>query len=183
MLLAVIVAFAVLLPRLGEGSHAAAELPDTLPGGWTSLEDLDVPEGAPDDFLEQQAAAVDYVRDTLAEVYDDGTAFRAYATEDRASFATLTVFESTGGAFTAPDGILSDPEALGLDKAPVELVREGDALCVVNNQTGQSGQPSDPEAPPLSVNCQLTAGGQTYQIGTQQLSVAEAVELLEAAAG
>lgn len=183
VLLAVLFVFAVLLPRAAGGSHggSVAALPDTLPGGWTALETLDPPEGAGDDFAEQQQSAVDFVGQALDDVYDEDTAFRAYTTEDFSSFVTVTVFAAPGGAFGPPNGV-ADPETLQLDKAPVELVREGDAVCVVNNQTGQPGQPSDPAALPLGVSCQLSEGGQTFQIGSQQLSVDETVELLEAVA-
>lgn len=178
-----LVAFAVLLPRAAGGSHggSVAELPDTLPGGWIALEEAAPPEGAAEDFAEQRQAAIDFVGQTLDDVYDVGTAFRAYATEDLSNVITVMAFAAPGGAFGPANGV-SDPEPQGLDKAPIELVREGDAVCVVTNQPGQPGQPSDPAAMPLAVSCQLSEGGQTYQIGSQQLSVEETVELLEAVA-
>ncbi len=62
------------------------------------------------------------------------------------------------------------------------MQRVGDAVCSVNyGQPVAAGQPIDPTVAPLTVRCQQGAGGRTYDLSTQGLSVEEAVEVLDAA--
>ena len=81
----------------------------------------------------------------------------------------------------APPNGVADPALFGLDRAPVELVRQGGAVCIVNYQSAaQSGQaPQGDPAQPLSVSCQSTVGGDTVQVGSQGMTVAATVALLD----
>lgn len=169
--LGLVVVFAVALPKIE--SDESISLPATLPGGWTSVElvgsasdDPQQPEG----YADQQQQALDYVRDGLDDVYDVPTTFRAYTTQEQDAFLTVSVIGAPGGAFT-PDGF-ADPELVGLERAPVELIRDGDAVCVVNWQS------ASPDEPPLHVSCQLSQDGRTIQVGVSTVSVEDAVDLI-----
>lgn len=185
LLLALVAAFAIGLPRLTEEQPPGdVSLPDTLPGGWTALALVGGPKGTdPAQYAAQQTRAVSYVNKVLGGVYAKPTGFQAYINDARDNLVTLTIFDAAGGAFAPPNGV-ADPKLLGLDRAPVELTREGDAVCIASYQSAaQSGQApqGDPDQP-LSVSCQTTRSAQTVQLGSQGLSVAETVALLDVAA-
>lgn len=164
-MLALVVGFAVGLPKVESEGVESAALPAELPGGWVALESLDG----------SQAGAIDYVNGVLGSVYaGEPTEFRAYANEGQQALITATVFAASGGAFAPANGV-ADPELLGLDRAPVELTRNGDAVCV---SSYQSGAQSSGEDPPLSVSCQESHEGRTVQIGSQGLSIDDTVALL-----
>ncbi|MCY7396976.1 MAG: hypothetical protein LH468_12670 [Nocardioides sp.] len=182
LLLVAMAGFAIGLPRLAQDeASSGVSLPDTLPGGWTAIERAGGPDGADDaEFTAQQAQAVTYVNEVLGGVYDEPTGFQAYVNDARDSLVTVTVFDAAGGAFAPANGV-ADPALFGLDRAPVELTREGDAVCIANYQSAaQSGQApqGDPDQP-LSVSCQTTQGAQTVQLGSQGMSVGDTVELLD----
>jgi hypothetical protein len=191
-LLGLLVAFAVALPESAQSTKSAAatdaaapiSLPDTLPGGWTSV-DVVGPKGADPaqtkEFTANQTKALSYVTDALDKVYDVPTAFRVYATSDLSRYVTLTAWAAPGGAF-GPNG-LNDPELSGLARAPVELVRVRDSVCTVNWAPVPAGQPIDPATKPTGVECQLSEAGRTFQIGAGPMTAEETVKLLEAAAG
>lgn len=182
--LAAVAAFAVLLPEAqGEdsassaSSGAAVELPDTLPGEWTAVDLASAADGADGAGAEQLAsrkAAVDYVNDVYADVYDEPVAFRVYSDQELAQFVIVTVFSGEGGAFGPPNG-LADPEAQQLARASTELVRVDDAVCVANYEPVPAGQ--DAEGAPLAVTCQLPADGHTVQVATNEQSVDDTVAL------
>ena len=169
-------AFAIFLPE-GEGDAGeAVALPDALAGGWTAV---DLPSAADDadtdgQQLESRRAAVDYVNEVYADVYDEPVAFRVYSDEELAKFAIVTVYTGDGGAFGPPNG-LADPESQQLARASTELVRADDAVCVANYQPVPEGQ--DASAAPLSVTCQLPAEGHTIQVATNELSVDDTAAL------
>lgn len=206
VLLGLMVAFTVGLPHVtgdndsagGSGGDAAAALPATLAGGWTAL----VPAGKGDDASaspsadpsadpsaaasdeDQNRAALAYVNATLDKVYDESTQFQAYVSKAGDQIVTATLFDAAGGAFAPPNGV-ADPTSYGLDRAPVELTRVGDAVCIANYQSGTpSGgaeQPADPT--PLAVSCQEQHAGSTVQLGSTQMSVDDTVKLLDDVVG
>lgn len=184
--LVLLAGFAIGLPRVvGEPAGPTLDLPDRLPGGWTALELAAGGDQAgatrDEEYAAQQAQAVAYVNEVLGGVYEQGsTAFRAYVDESLDNLVTVTVFDAPGGAFAPPNGV-ADPALFGLDRAPVELTREGDAVCISNYQSAaQSGQaPQGDPGVPLSVSCQSPRGEQTVQVGSQDMAVADTVALLD----
>jgi hypothetical protein len=177
VLLALVVAFAVGLPKASgepeEGGATAqlATLPDTLPGGFVDLAGVGGPQGG-------DSAAIDYVNQVLGEVYpDEPTEFRVYVDQERQALLTVTLFAADGGAFFPPNGV-ADPQALGLDRAPTELVRQGEAVCEASYQSGAPGAASGGDEEPLAVSCQQPHDGTTVQIGSQGIGVDETVDLL-----
>lgn len=177
--------FAIGLPRVsGSETASSLTLPDTLPGGWTALELAAAGDqaGAAEDeqYAAQQAQAVAYVNEVLGGVYDEGTSFQAYVDESLENLVTVTLFDAAGGAFSPANGV-ADPALFGLDRAPVELTRQGGAVCIANYQSAaQSGQaPQGDPAQPLSVSCQATEGEETLQVGSQGMSVDDTVALLD----
>jgi hypothetical protein len=173
--LAVFVVFGVLLPELTEDD--AVELPDALPGGWVAADIApNTTEGGSDTDAREQAT--EYVRKVYADVYDDPVAFRAYTDADLSTFVVVTVFTSDGGAFGPPNGV-ADPEQLGLKRAPTELVRHDDVLCVANYQPlSEDAEDTDDADVPLGVSCQFPTGGLTIQLATNGLSVDDTVDLV-----
>ncbi len=178
--LGAVVLFAVALPKMAEPD--AAELPDTLTGGWVAVDVATPPggatEGAGSASAESQREATDYVRDIYEEMYDEPLAFRAYTDTDFSSFAVVTVFTSDGGAFGPPNGV-GDPEELELRRATTELVRDGDVVCIANYRavSVEEDEPEDADEP-LGVSCQLPTDGHTIQLATNGLGVDETVDLV-----
>lgn len=171
--LGAVAAFAIGLPEAsGEGRVA---LPERLPGGLAAV---DVPSGAdePQEVLDRQQDAVEYVQDRYAEVYDEPVAFRVYADEEFERYAVVTVFPGESEAFGPPNGI-PDPAAQGLARAQTELVREGDAVCIASYQPVPEGEDADED--PLGVTCQLPADGHTVQVTSNRASVEDAAGLTE----
>lgn len=177
--------FAIGLPKLSKGQESAqaanVTLPDALPGGWKALELVAAPDGSDSAaYQEQQRKAVDFVNRTLNSVYDRPAAFQAYLSPTFDNLVTVTLFDSTGGAFAPANGV-ADATLFGLERAPVELTRVGDAVCIANYQSaapapGAAATPTDGK--PLSVSCQAPAGEETAQIGSQGMSVDDTVTLL-----
>lgn len=173
--LAIVVAFAVLLPET-TGGDDEVELPDALPGGWIAADVATPADGASTtDAIEK---ATEYVRSVYADVYDDPVAFRAYTDAGLSTFVVVTVFTSSGGAFGPPNGV-ADPEAVGLQRATTELVREGDAVCISNYQpVAVDDEDTEGSDVPVGVSCQLPGEELTVQLATNGLSVDDTVELM-----
>jgi hypothetical protein len=164
--LAVFVVFGVLLPELTEDE--VVELPDALPGGWIAA-DLAPAVDADDASAADRERATDYINDVYADVYTEPVTVRAYTDKELSSFAVVTVFTSDGGAFGPPYGVI-DPRVRGLERAPVELVRRGDVMCMAT-------YPEDAEVP-TSVGCQLPVGGHTIQVYSNLPSLDDTVDLV-----
>ena len=182
VMLGLIVLLTVGLPRWTGGGEA--ELPAELPGGWTATDALD-PDDLPESAGEQAAEYVDrqvqqreYVEETYAEVYDEPPAFRTYTDESFQRFALVTVFEGGGGSFAPPQGVV-DPEVVGLERAPIELVHRGDSLCAVDYQAVATGEGTEETEQPQSITCQRTSGERTVQLATQGVTVDDTFALLE----
>jgi len=186
VVLGLLVVLAVALPKAqgdtgGSGSSsAAAELPATLPGGWTATDALDPADlpaeaGVDETAIERQAERRAYAEQAYGEVYDEAPAFRTYTDDTLQKYALVTVFSGEGHAF-APGDPPVDAEAEGLARSTSELVREGDALCAVNYQPTAAGQDA---GAPSSISCQLPTAGQTVQLQTQGVTVDEAFALLD----
>jgi len=191
LLLVVVVAFAVVLPRIDaapESSDDAAadapsgsvELPDALPDGLVAQDSgrLPTPPGADAaQFQEQlrdfQANAVD----GFTDLFGVGAAFRVYASEDGAKQALVTVLDTPPGLF-APDGPPVDPELAGVARPATQLVSAGGAVCALNwGQPVPEGQPV-PDGDPLLTRCQLGSGGRTFEMAGSGMAVEEIVSTL-----
>ncbi|WP_205473363.1 hypothetical protein [Nocardioides sp. SYSU D00038] len=178
LVLGVVVGLAVGLPRLYDEDGGSVDLPDELAGGWSAVDTVGPGGDDAAEYAETQATATEYVQDTYRDVYDAPVGFRAYADEERQRFVIATVFPGPGRAFGPPNGI-ADPEVIRTKRAPTELVREDDAVCVVNWEAVSADDDSQPEPEtPLGVSCQAPAGERTVQVSTSQQSVDDTVELL-----
>lgn len=179
VVLALLVGLAVGLPK-AEGDTAATVLPDTLPGGWTATDVLDVADvpaesGITEEAIQRQADRRAYAEARFAEAYDDAPSFRTYVDETLQKFVLVTVFVGEGQAFL-PGEPPVDPEAEGLARSNTELVREGDALCSVSYQPVPAGQET---GDPAAVSCQQPVDGQTVQLQTQGVSLDDTFALLD----
>ena len=172
VLLGVIVLLTVGLPRWTGGGES--DLPAELPGGWTATDALD-PDDLPESAGEQDA---EYVEESYAEVYDEPPVFRTYTDDSFQRFALVTVFEGGRGCFAPPQGVV-DPEAVGLERAPIELVHRGDSLCAVDYQAVATGEGTEETEQPQSITCQRTSGERTVQLATQGVTVDDTFALLE----
>lgn len=188
VLLGLVAAFAIVLPRVVDGEEPATSaeqlaLPDTLPHGLAA-EDLADP-GA-DDQAREFADRVEEVQDSAAEgleeLYDVPAAVRGYASDDGGLQATVTVVGMEPGLFD-PHGPPIDPAVLGLERSVYELERVDGAVCDVFWQgVVAQGEPVDESAVPASVQCQLGADGRTYEFLGSGLTAEQAVDALRAAA-
>ena len=76
-----------------------------------------------------------------------------------------------------------DPSAIGVTRAPSELVKVDDAVCSVSWPAEvPEGTAVDPKVEPQGVRCQMGAGDRTYELSSQGLTVEETVSSLEAVA-
>lgn len=188
IVLGLLLVLAVALPK-AEGASESTEpdesagpaaLPDTLPGGWTATDALDlatVPEdsGVDAEAIQRQADRRAFAEEAYAEVYDEAPSFRSYTDETLRSFALVTVFAGESTAFL-PGEPPVDPEQEGIARSNTELVREGDALCSVSYQVVAAGQDS---GEPTTVGCQQPVAGQTVQLQTQGTTLDDTFALLD----
>jgi hypothetical protein len=187
VLLGLLVVLAVALPK-AEGATdtepaeaaTAADLPDTLPGGWTATDALQVDElpaeaGVDEAAIQRQADSRAYAEQVYADVYDDVPAFRVYTDDTLQRYALVTVFVGESRAFLPGEPPI-DPEAVGAANTNTELRREGDALCSVSNQVVAAGQQA---GEPTSVSCQQPVAGQTVQVETQGVTLDDTFAFLD----
>ena len=199
VLLAGVFAFTVLVPKIGDDAEQAAgadessstqtaagpvELPDKI---GAKLVAVDVGTLPPDlaqrfgdlDALKKQEAAI---ADGLDDVFAAPGAFRVYAASDGSAVAQVTALDRAPGLF-APDALPVDPSAIGVTRAPSELVKVDDAVCSVSWPAEvPEGTAVDPKVEPQGVRCQMGAGDRTYELSSQGLTVEETVSSLEAVA-
>ncbi len=161
LLVAAVIAAALLIERATDGD---IDLPESLPGGLRA--DGDLP-----------AAAVVAERN-LEETLDATVTLGTYRDDNDESDATLTVIDAEAGPF-APDGPQPAPEALGLERASTELVREGDVLCRLAWGKSVAEGATAPDEDPVALYCQLGADGRTYWLNARGISVDDAVEILD----
>ena len=179
--LGVLIVLAVALPKLSGDEASAAggsgeiSLPDTLPGGYTVVEqaigELD-PQGA-----EREAANAAYTDAQLDEFSDAPVATRTYLAEDQQSFVAVQVV-GAGGTFQLPLALV-DPEQFGLAKSPTELVEGGeDVLCQLNwgqVPVEQADQLGDPQ----QVSCEYVTDEVQVRVSGSGVSVEETQTLLD----
>jgi len=187
VVLALLVVFAVLLPRTtddGSGAQEPLELPDTLPGGYTAADLGDAFSGRYDadqaaTLADRQAAARDHADEVLADVYEHSAETRTYASEDLSTAVFVQAFRAGGGAF-APETI-SEEGAAATGGATQELVREGDAVCIVQRAAADPTTGAPPSEVPSYVACQRSEEDLTVQASAASLSAEDLVALVDAA--
>lgn len=181
VVLGLLIVLAVALPKAqGDAGTTPAELPATLPGGWTATDELDVADlpaeaGIDEEAIQRQADLRDYAEEVYAGVYDDAPSFRSYTDKTLQKYALVTVFAGESHAFL-PDAPPIDAEVAGAERSGTDLVREGDALCSASYQLVQAGQDA---GEPTSVTCQLPTAGRTIQLEAQGVSVDDSFTLLD----
>jgi hypothetical protein len=182
LLVAVVVAAGLLVERATDGD---ADLPETLAGGFRATDVVDEEQfdsrAEAEKFADDQREYADSVGENLEDVLDATVTARNYQDQDAERLITMAVVDAAAGPF-APNGPLADPERMGLERGPTELVREDDVVCRVN--WGQVVVEGDdvPDADPVGIQCQLGADGRTYWLLGGDLSVDDAVDALESLA-
>ncbi|MDN4171735.1 hypothetical protein QWY28_02155 [Nocardioides sp. SOB77] len=186
VVLALLVVFAVLLPRTtdGAGAEEPLGLPDTLPGGYTAA-DLDEAFAGQYDADQaetlsgRQASSREHGDDVLADVYDHAAETRTYASEDLSTAVFVQAFRAPGGAF-APETI-SGEDAAASGAATQELVREGDAICIVQRPAADPTAGAPQGDAPSYVACQRSEDELTVQATAAGLPAEDLVALVDAA--
>ncbi|KQP63398.1 hypothetical protein ASF47_14970 [Nocardioides sp. Leaf285] len=193
VLLALMVVFAVVLPRIDSGAEelsgadSVAALPDELPGGLRALDlGVEAPEGQDpaqaEELTQRQTELQESAGERLSEVFDAPAEVRIYADEALQRQAAVAVVGVPAGLFI-PGALPVDPALLDLARSSTELERVGDAVCQLTyGQNVPAGQPV-PEDDPAGVTCQLGAEGTTYWIQGGGITAEEAVAVLDDLAG
>lgn len=176
LVLGLMLVLAVALPKLGGEASASVEvaLPDTLAGGDYTVVDQAIAEIDPEGAVREEANA-DYTAEQIAAVSDVDVASRTYLAEDQQSFVAVQVV-GAGGTFQLPIA-LTDPEAFGLARPPLELVEGGeDVLCQLNYQA-PPGQPQPEE--PSQVSCEYVTDEVQIRVSGSRVSLEETQALLD----
>jgi len=179
VILVAMVAFVVLLPRIGESSGGA--LPDALPGGLTATDIVDETQSdsaGAEEFAQLQGDLVASAEARLEEVYDVPARVRTYRDPERGIQVTVLVIESAAGPFV-PDGPPVDPQLLGYTRNLTDLVAVGDGTCsLIWQQPVPAGEPIT-EPDPQAVKCQVGDAEGAYQLIGVGITAEQAVELLD----
>jgi hypothetical protein len=180
VLLGLMAAFAIGLPKAADAEEAEAEvelsLPDTLPGGYTAA---DLPESFAEGELaeqaeqiaEQQAQSTEYGDEVLPDVLGHPAVTRSYVV-DGSKAVFVQVFAAEGGAF-APNS-LTDPATTG-GAGGVTMESVDGAACILSY--GQSQSQDGALGDPTSTQCQLSADGLTVQVQSNQVGAEDLAAL------
>jgi hypothetical protein len=160
-------------------------LPDELSGGLraTDLVDPDRFDSGADAerFAVQQGRLRESAEEQLEDVLDLPVTVRSYQTDGSERVVTITTIDEAAGPW-APAGAQPEPALLGMQRAGVELVREGEAVCHLAWGVSVPEGRDVPDDDPASVQCQLGADGRTYWLNGRGVSADDAVDLLESVA-
>lgn len=180
VLLGLMVAFAVALPKTADAADSAEELelslPDTLPGGYAaadlpgSFADGELADQA-DEIAEQQAGSTAYGDEVLPDVLGHPAVTRSYVVEGtQAVFVQL--IQAEGGAL-APNA-LTDP-ATTEGGGGITMQDIDGAACIVTYGQSQGADLGDP----TSTQCQLSRDGLTVQVQSNQVAGEDLVALAD----
>ena len=165
--LAVLVVFAVFIPRLDKGDHAIVggpvKLADTYPGGYIAATLKDAWANADsslqsqvDAIVQQVQAEQDYGSKQVATTAGASAVNKIYLRSGNEIYF-VQVFASTGGAFSP--GEIADPSTAPSGSAIQQLLKVGDGVCVVDATIGSDGTPAVSQS-----QCQVTKGSHTVQV-------------------
>lgn len=180
VLLGLVAAFAIGLPKAADADDGAAQidltLPDTLPGGYAaadradSFADGDLAQQA-DAIAKQQAESTAYGNKVLPDVLGTPAATRSYVVNGTDA-VFVQVFQSEGGAF-APNSMTDPTSTSGGGGTTMESV--GDGACILSYGQSQDGTTGDP----VSSECQVTHGSLTAQIQSSGVAADELVKVAD----
>lgn len=180
VLLGLLAAFAIGLPKADDTEEPAPEieiaLPDTLPGGYSAADDPDsFTDGQLADQAEQiaqqQAASTQYGNQVLPDVLGNAAATRSYVI-DGTKAVFIQVFQAQGGAF-APTTLTDPTTTNGAGGTTMDNV--GDGVCILTYGQTQDGTPGDP----VASQCQVTHGELTAQIQSTTIPADELVKVAD----
>ncbi|MGB0099730.1 MAG: hypothetical protein WBP61_05560 [Nocardioides sp.] len=181
LLLGLMAAFAIVLPKTADAGEGASQLelalPDELPGGYaaadlpSSFADGELAEQA-EQVAEQQAASTDYGNEVLPEVLATPAVTRSYVTNGTDA-VFVQVIQAEGGALAA--GTLTDPETTG-GGGGTTMATVGDGVCILTYGQSQG----DSVGEPVSSQCQVTRDGVTVQLQSNQVPAADLIDLADA---
>ncbi len=165
IVLAVLVVFAVFLPKLNKGDTNVADisLANTYPGGYISADMKEAWANA-DTSLQSQIGQI--TQQVKAETAFGDQQVKAVASRKAVNKIYLRggnelyfvqVFASTGGAFSP--GEIADPTNAPAGSAVQQLVKVGDGVCVIDETIGSDGTPAISQT-----QCQVSKGAYTVQV-------------------
>jgi hypothetical protein len=182
VLLAVLVLFAVFLPRAigdsGTGGGAVA-LPDSLPGGYVAADRTDAwknasanVKGHEAEIVAQVKAELNYGDSALTKTSKNAFANRIYLQGGGKAIYFVQAFRSAGGAFSP--GEISDPMKLQQGSTVQQLIKIGDAVCIVDGTVGNPGQ-----IQPSQTQCQRSQGDLTVQVTAPQVAASDVAKVTD----
>lgn len=184
VLLGLMAAFAIVLPKTADGAEGADELelslPDTLPGGYAAA---DLPESFADGELaeqaeaiaEQQAGSTAYGNEVLPDVLGHPAVTRSYVV-DGSQAVFVQLIQAEGGAL-APTALTDPATTEGAGGITMEEI-DG-AACILTYGQSQGADLGDP----TSTQCQLARDGLTVQVQSNQVAGEDLVALADAVLG
>jgi len=182
VLLALLVVFAVVLPRaVGDtgSSTGSLILPDSLPGGYLAADRTAAwknasggVKGHEAQIVAQVKAELTYGDRALSKTSKNAFANRIYLKNDGKSIFFVQAFRSAGGAFSP--GEISDPSKLQQGSSVQQLIRVGDAVCIVDGTVGSPGQ-----IEPSQTQCQRSEGDLTVQVTAPQVAASDVAKVAD----
>lgn len=182
VLLALVVVFAVFLPRaIGDtgSSTGSLTLPASLPGGyvaadrtaaWTNASSS--VKGHEAEIVAQVKAELAYGDKALTKTSKNAFANRIYLKGDGKSIFFVQAFRSAGGAFSP--GEISDPMKLQQGSSVQQLLKVGNAVCIVDGTVGNPGQ-----VQPSQTQCQRSEGDLTVQVTAPQVAASDVAKVAD----
>lgn len=183
--LALVVVFAVLLPK-AEGDEADTSriaLPSSLPGGYVAADTASAWKGASPTVAGHEAevaaevkAELKYGDSVLEKTTGGGFGNGVYLkkTGDSANFFFVQVFRAAGGALSP--GEISDPSQSQAGGSAQQLLKVGDATCIVQGVIGSAGQV---DASQGQSQCQRSEGNLTVQVTAPSVAASDVAKVAD----
>lgn len=184
--LALVVVFAVFLPRAvgddgtGGTSNARIALPATLPGGYQSADQVSAWKGATsgvagheDQVVKEVKAELKYGNAALQKTTGGGFGNRIYLKDAGKSIFFVQAFRAAGGAVSP--GEISDPSQLQQGTSVDQLLKVGDATCIVTGSVATGGQ-----VQPQQTKCQASKGDDlTVQVTAPAVAASDVAKVAD----
>lgn len=175
--LALVVLFAVFLPKVSDDADASAiTMPKTLPGGyqaansekaWSGNKNV---AGQEAEIVKQVQAELDFGDTQLKKTTDGAFGNAIYLKDGGQAIYFAQAFRAEGGAVSP--GEISDPAKLQQGSSVDQLVTVGKATCVVTGTVGTGGQ-----VQPAQTTCQESDGELTVQVSAPAVAASDVAKV------
>ncbi|WGL52943.1 hypothetical protein P5P86_03745 [Nocardioides sp. BP30] len=179
VVLALVVVFAVLLPKAqgDEADTSRIALPSSLPGGYKAADNASAWKGNANvagneaQVAAQVKAEIAFGNAALKKTTGGGFGNRIYI-KGASEIYFVQAFRAAGGAFSP--GELSDPSKLQQGTSVQQLIKTGDATCIVDGTTGTGGQVT-----PSETQCQVSKGDLTIQVMAPSVAASDVAKVAD----